>query len=138
MRPPPERVTVQVQAFRDMECLGEPCTMEINLARDWHFSLNLPAGGRQLNSATNLRLHVAGLEPFVDGWWTGMASFDVDAMNVGKWRQFQFNIHNSDAPSVVHFAPSPDLIGWGSELTMEQWIYSFSIKPYRAALEASQ
>lgn len=130
----PYSLHVSVQCYRDLVCMGEERTQEIQLR-----TLNriqLPPGGVQMNAASLLLLHIDHLERFIDGWYTGMAQLTFDHCIIGYWRPFQFNIYNDDAPSVVHFKPSALIFGYQEpNIKIDQCIYSFAIRPWKAPRE---
>lgn len=117
--------------YRDMIKLGKEGIGELVIgpnSRNW---IQLPPGGVNVNAADYLRLNLNNVIPHVDGWYSGVASFDFNNWHVGHWRQFLFCARNADAPSVVHFEPFAELVGWqptGAPKDVEQYVYSFSIR----------
>jgi hypothetical protein len=134
----PDDLSVRLQVFMDAVSFGAPDVQRLMLKAGSNHAFQVPAGGQQPNSARLVRLRLENLQPFVDGWWTGIASLEIDMYHVGHWRQFMFNINNSDAPSVVHFAPTA-FVPYGpgdlDPVTNEQHIFSFSIAPFATRME---
>lgn len=125
----PQELFVEVQMYRDMVKLGDSGTGCISVGPGSKNVIIPPAGGLQLNAATMLKLRLNNVLPFVDGWYTGVASFVIDAWYIGHWHQFQFCARAADTASVVNFEPSSMLIGYQPVTGIEQYVYSFSIRP---------
>jgi hypothetical protein len=122
-------IFVKVQTFRDMLCIGDVSFGVLKIGDGAQSWIELPAGGLQMNSASRLALHFTHVQPFINGWYTGLATMTFDAYTVGQYRPFQVNARNSDAPTIAHFSPSSHPVGWGPALGLQQFIYSFSIQP---------
>ncbi len=129
MHDAPKRLFVSVQVYRDMVKLGDECTIALEVGAGSRNVAMPPAGGLQFNSAAWMRVRLDNVMPFVDGWFTGITSFEMDAYLIGHWRQFQFNARNDDCPSVVHYEPSIHLVGFQPVTGIDQYVYSVSIKP---------
>ena len=126
----PDEIAVHVAAYREMVKLGERAHGALRVGPNSRHSLQLPPGSLVVNPATYIALNLINIMPMWDGWYSGMASLQLDNSQVGRWRQFQFCARNADCPTVVHFEPSTQLVGWqpeGYATGLDQWVYSFSI-----------
>lgn len=124
---------VDVLTYRNMETLGQMTTGELKIGKDEKSVIQIRPGGRLMNAASCLQLWFQDIEPYAAGFMLGRASLTFDAMPVGLWRQFVFHPGNVDAPSMVHFPPVGDIIGWHGtpKLDVQDYIYSFSIQAHR-------
>lgn len=121
---------VDVLAYRDMETLGQMTTGELKIGEK--SVIQIRPGGRLMNAASLLQLWFQDIEPYAAGFMLGKASLTFDAMPVGIWRQFVFHPGNVDAPSMIHFPPIGEIIGWTAspKLDVQDHIYSFSIQAH--------
>lgn len=127
----PVKLLVDVLTYRNMETLGQMTTAEISIGEGQKSTIQIRAGGRLMNSATYLQLRFQDIEPYAAGFMLGWVLLTCDAMTVGAWRQFMFHPGNVDAPSMVHFPPIGEIIGWTPRDTdVKDWIYSFSIQAH--------
>lgn len=122
---------IDVLTYRNMEVLGQLTTGELSLKPGEKSVIQIRAGGRLMNAASLLQLWFQDIEPYAAGFLLGRASMSFDAFPVGAWRQFTFHPGNADAPSMVHFDPIGEIIGWTARDTaVKDYIYSFSIRAH--------
>lgn len=123
---------VDVLAYRNMETLGVMTTGELKIGHGEKSVIQIRPGGRLMNAASLLQLWFQDIEPYAAGFMLGTACLTFDAMPVGLWRQFVFHPGNVDAPSMIHFPPIGEIIGWtpSPKLDVQDYIYSFSIQAH--------
>jgi len=123
---------VDVLTYRNMETLGRMTTAELKIGDGEKSVIQISCGGRLMNAASYLQLWFQDIEPYAAGFMLGKAMLTFDAVTVGDWRQFVFHPGNVDAPSMVHFPPIGDIIGWTGtpQLDVQDYIYSFSIQAH--------